>query len=150
MPVLRRLTWGAQGRQLAVSSASRPSVGCRCGWGGWRHSAEDYTQSCGFTMQVAVCTVHSASRRFLKPVCMGGRCVWIDRKGMQLVSMVCYISGIIHLMCWIADQWSCGKGLSCAAARALSLSVLPSRSSLTLSQCHIHPCTLVGLACACL
>ena len=100
MPVLRRLTWGAQGRQLAVSSASHPSVGCRCGWGGWRHAAEDYIQSCGSTLEVAARTVHSARARFLKPVCMEGRCVRRARKSLRLVSFVCcafvgsFISGV--------------------------------------------------------
>ena len=53
------------------------------------HAAEDYSQSCGSTLEVAARTVHSACARLLKPVCMEERFVGIARKSLRLVSVVC-------------------------------------------------------------
>ena len=48
------------------------------------------------------------------------------------LGLLCVI-GIVHLICWPGRQWSSGKGLSCAASHALSLSC-------PLGFCFRHVC----------
>ena len=129
--------WCSEGEQWPTPLAKEQGRGCRCGWGGWMHAAEDYIHSCGSTLEVVARTVHSASARFLKPVCMEGRCVRLARKSLQLVSIVCCALVGSFISC--VDMLTSGAVAKACPALRLVLSLCAAISEFTHSLTPAHP-----------